>query len=433
MISVQPFRLFTLLQLAGVSSLVTSTADTTSGRDCSAFTNIPHAFTKRSFNPKLVDPIAQHTPFNPGSGPRGFSGTVLKAEPRASQASTLPDRIMRVDEHSIHRLQHGTFPLEEKELHAGPSNVKILTQIIHRLTLKTKISASQGRASEEEAGFLTRLLEFMVHSFGEEEDTSRCDQLSDVLHSLDRDFLREVQKALDINNPQRTSRTPESLKEAIANSIATVRPEFRLPDGKRDAEALYDIIDKISPGIWRFSLPTKDGRFDLNLLKSNPIAHMSWVLEGLDPKGMMLYAEAFQIPERPTPLRELMHRQMILEQSYMTEPRQKFAGPSWFVQRVGWDAFQNNMLYYELRMDYSKRMRYSLKKVRKSSAPLGRVSKDDSGTKELNSLLKEMGLPVVAEGNDLSSDIIAWLSSFLTWLKDNKVHITQGPRWEAST
>ncbi|PLW14053.1 hypothetical protein PCANC_01989 [Puccinia coronata f. sp. avenae] len=236
-------------------------------------------------------------------------------------------------------------------------------------------------------------------------------------------------------------------KEEIAKSIAQCTSKYyprlglsgvdpTLRGSQLKLGKLYEFItNSISAGIWKFSLPIEDGKFDVEYLKRNPIARLSWFLEDLDAEEMMKYAQAFQEPEIGITIPQMVARQTILEQPDKTDPREQFAASRWFLQHVGWDCFQKTMLEYEKfpsgnRKIKGKVFRNPQRSNREKSSPSQGVQ--GFWRNKLDSILKENSFPQLPEQDQFSENIMEWLANFLTWLNKSNVQVRRLPSLKIS-
>ncbi|KAH9464048.1 hypothetical protein MJO29_002414 [Puccinia striiformis f. sp. tritici] len=361
-----------------------------------------------------------------------------------------------------------TFTLlsQKSERHL-PSSVQILKRNLSKLASGPKISDLLGNHIKGgKSSFENSLFDFLLKSF--EEDTIEWwFEVYDSWHSLNTKFLDEVSIILNTRSllpPEELIKDLEKsrLKSQIASLISKNVPRSSLSDvgllekwiqkDNKESLDLYTMIDSISPGIWKFCLPeglSKQGKFDIDFMKHNPIARLSWFLDDLNPKKMIEYAEALIQDRRSiTNFSDLMNRQTVLERLYETEPSQKFAEAAWFVQRLGWNDFQKILLEYEKFPEGNRKIRSygssrsgtgrqlsnSRIKLSAGTSDLAELSKKEAEgllrLRELNDLLKTNHLPIIDSKENLSSNMTDWLKQFLTWLNDSKLQLHQGPSWE---
>ncbi|POW07451.1 hypothetical protein PSTT_08231, partial [Puccinia striiformis] len=333
--------------------------------------------------------------------------------------------------------------LSQKSERYLPSSVQILKRNLSKLASGPKISDLLGNHIKGgKSSFENSLFDFLLKSF--EEDTIEWwFEVYDSWHSLNTKFLDEVSIILNTRSllpPEELIKDLEKsrLKSQIASLISKNVPRSSLSDvgllekwiqkDNKESLDLYTMIDSISPGIWKFCLPeglSKQGKFDIDFMKHNPIARLSWFLDDLNPKKMIEYAEALIQDRRSiTNFSDLMNRQTVLERLYETEPKyEKFPEGNRKIRSYG-----------SSRSGTGRQLSNSRIKLSAGTSDLAELSKKEAEgllrLRELNDLLKTNHLPIIDSKENLSSNMTDWLKQFLTWLNDSKLQLHQGPSWE---
>ncbi|EFP84600.2 uncharacterized protein PGTG_10759 [Puccinia graminis f. sp. tritici CRL 75-36-700-3] len=352
------------------------------------------ALTKRAFKPRVVKGAVKL----PGDSRREIDNPIGRYPQQWPNCGNYKLRVStkcgasqnpRVE----HGLIHSILSTLDKKDRSTAENVEFMKHQLKRIASSGNISRPLGKGDGVASTFEINLLYFLLHCF-EDKFIHRWFQIYDSWSSLNTPFLIEARADHD--------------------------PSF-----------LYAAINSISPGLWKFCLPMKDEKFDIDLLISNPIARLSWFLDGLDPAEMIEYAQALEKPQSPT-LQELMNRQLILEKEDKTEPSQKFAQASWFAQRMGWDHFQRIILDFEKFTPNTNSYKFKMSGFCQPGTGVLSTPKARKSMQELNKLLEKKGFLTVSSDENFSSNIMEWLSTFLTWLNDSKVQINRFSTWEMS-
>ncbi|WAQ86241.1 hypothetical protein PtA15_6A873 [Puccinia triticina] len=437
-----------------ISSSVISAARTIRKTEGFPFIEPSHALTKRAYpkhqlevepglNWKVPSINLEVESYREG-GPHGFRDKrLVKKIQKYKIRIPIRDEGLKVEQHQHLRLIHDTFAILESKERFAPSNIEILIRNLKELGTGPQLSdlvpeGVKGGASR----FEIRLFDVLIRCFDEEKLQWWC-QLYDSWHSLNTSFLDEVSIILQMKDLRKALHELR-VKAQMANSISKNRPNSKSSPvesqtgtvDRDDRSYLYRKIDLISPGIWKFCLPMKNNKLDLTFLRSNPIARLSWFLDGLDPAEMIAYAQALHNP-RLLSLPELMRRQLVLEQAYKAEPSQKFAEASWFVQRIGWDQFQRIILEFERLPQHNRKLKVggpssrgtrdifstgknlphclsdlSEKKktdISKKALNLSQKGLNDLSKKELNDILEKNKFPTISPEDNLSSNMMDWL------------------------
>ncbi|KAA1097325.1 hypothetical protein PGT21_003027 [Puccinia graminis f. sp. tritici] len=394
------------------------------------------ALTKRAFKPRVVKGAVKL----PGDSRREIDNPIGRYSQQWPNCGNYKLRVsMKCGASQNPRVEHGLIhsilsTLDKKD-RSTAENVEFMKHQLKRIASSGNISRPLGKGDGVASTFEINLLYFLLHCF-EDKFIHRWFQIYDSWSSLNTPFLIEVSKIIRIKEPR--SLFDDTMGARIMKSISRNDFNTRLLHGDlwqaradHDPSFLYAAINSISPGLWKFCLPMKDEKFDIDLLISNPIARLSWFLDGLDPAEMIEYAQALEKPQSPT-LQELMNRQLILEKEDKTEPSQKFAQASWFAQRMGWDHFQRIILDFEKFTPNTNSHKFKMSGFCQPGTGVLSTPKARKSMQELNKLLEKKGFLTVSSDENFSSNIMEWLSTFLTWLNDSKVQINRFSTWEMS-